>query len=68
MAYTRDQWLEKCAERLREKSDMEPVEAAAYAIMLHDNQVVDNGREPVKWDDPYDTADEEISYMSDDEP
>lgn len=64
---TRDQWLEKCAERLREKAGMEPGEAAAYAIMLHDNQVNDNGREPGSWDDPTDTADEEISYMSHDE-
>lgn len=63
---TRDQWLNKCAERLRDKARMEPGEAAAYANMLHEQQVSDNGRDPAKWDDPVDAADEEISLMSDD--
>ena len=63
---TRDQWLNKCAERLRDKARMEPGEAAAYATMLHEQQTSDNGRDPDGWDDPNDAADEEISYMSDD--
>lgn len=64
---TRDQWLNRCAERLREKAGMEPGEAAASAIMLHENQVKDNGRDPAGWDDPDDAADEEISYMTEDQ-
>lgn len=63
---TRDQWLNKCAERLRDKAGMEPGEAAAYAIILSETQLADNGRNPAKWDDPIDAADEEISLMSDD--
>ena len=60
---TRDQWLKKCAERLRDKTEMDPGEAASYAIMLHDHQVSDNGRDPAGWDDPTKAADEEISMM-----
>ncbi len=63
---TRDQWLNKCAERLRDKAGMEPGEAAAYAINLSETQLADNGRNPAKWDDPTDAADDEISYMSND--
>lgn len=60
---TRDQWLNKCAEQLREIADMEPGEAAAYAIMLHDHQVSDYGRDPSGWDDPKKAADDEIATM-----
>lgn len=63
---TRDIWLERCAERLRDKGGLEPGEAAHYAIMLHDQNLVDNGREPKDWDDPIEIADEEISLMGDD--
>lgn len=63
---TRDQWLNKCAERLREVIRMEPGEAAAYAIMLHDQQVSDNGRDPAGWDDPVEAADLEASCIADD--
>lgn len=63
---TRDQWLNKCAERLRDKIGMEPGEAAAYAIMLHDQQVSDNGRDPEGWDTPEEAADDEIACMADD--
>lgn len=64
---TRDQWLNRCAERLRDKAGMEPGEAAAYAINMSETQVADNGRNPADWDKPNDAADEEISYMSEDE-
>lgn len=66
MAYTRDQWLEKCAARFRDKAQMEPGEAARYAITMHEQVVKDDGRTPSDWSDPIEIADEEISLMCDD--
>ncbi len=65
---TRDQWLEKCATRFRDKAAMEPGEAARYAILMHDQVLQDDGRDPSDWSDPIEVADEEISMMCDDEP
>lgn len=64
---TRDQWLTKCAERLRDKMSLEAGEAAAYAAEMHRLQVVDNGREPARWDDPVEAADTECEHMAHDE-
>lgn len=66
MAYTRDQWLEKCATRFRDKGEMEPGEAARYAILMHEQVVKDDGRDPRQWSDPGQVADTEISLISDD--
>lgn len=66
MKLTRDQWLEKCATRFRDKAEMEPGEAARYAILMHEQMVHDDGRDPADWSDPIEVADEEISLMCDD--
>lgn len=63
---TRDQWLNRCAERLRDKASMEPGEAAAYAIDLSETQRADHGRNPADWANPIDVADEEVRLLSDD--
>lgn len=47
---------------------MEPGEAARYAILMHDQVLQDDGRDPRDWGDPIEVADEEISCMCDDEP
>jgi len=47
---------------------MEPGEAARYAILMHEQVVKDDGRDPADWSDPVEIADEEISLMCDDEP
>ena len=65
---TRDQWLEKCATRFRDKAAMEPGEAARYAILMHEQVLQDDGRDPRDWAEPIEVADEEISLMCDDEP
>lgn len=57
---TRDQWLEQCAERLRDQGDMEPGVAAYVAIELSEQQQADHGRNPHHWDNPGAAADEEI--------
>lgn len=64
--YTRDQWLDKCAARFRDKAQMEPGEAAQYAILMHEQVVKDDGRDPKDWPDPITSADEELSLMYDD--
>lgn len=62
---TRDQWLEKCAAKLRDDGGMEPGEAAAYAIRLSEAQQHDWGRNPAHWLKPERVASEEITGWED---
>lgn len=60
---TRDQWLEQCAERLREVGLITPREAHAVAEQLFELQKSSNGRDPRDWQDPVAAAEEEIQIM-----
>lgn len=60
---TRDQWLEQCAERLREVWVVDARTAHAVAGELFDVQQAVNGRDPRNWIEPVAAAEAEIQIM-----
>lgn len=61
---TRDQWMRLYAQRLMKKANLDSGEAAACAAEAAKDQDSRFGRDPTRWENPVDSADEEIAYWS----
>jgi hypothetical protein len=60
---TRDEWCAQFAQRMAERSDMAPQEAAAYAANMADSQREETASaDPDEWEDPAELCDIEMSY------
>lgn len=59
---TRDHWMRLYAMRLMKKANLDSGEAAACAAEAANDQNSRLGRDPTRWENPADAADEEISY------
>lgn len=62
---TVDEWLLDCTQRFLDRSDLGPVMAQIFAEACAEYQEQINGTRIEDWDDPIDTADEDMSCWSD---
>ena len=65
----RNEWLRLCGQRIMDRSDADPGEAAAYARECADFERSKHGDDTTKWMAPADAADEEMAnWDTDDQP
>lgn len=64
---TRDEWIDRCANRYISASNIGRESAHEFAVACADQQAEVNGSSVTEWDSPETAADDDMSYWEGDE-